>query len=296
MVLLWFLAALVDPSLARLHDEDARVAAIAWRLQTANAALCPVKAAVTGLSLHALSQYRRDQRAAAAAMFALGDRVGVAAIAPGSAADRAGLRAGDAIVAIDTIPAPRVTPGADYAPVAAVETALDNAQHNTSVRLDITRADAQLRILLIPDQGCASRVQIVGGTAINAQADGSYVQINSAMVDLLPSDDALAAVIAHELAHNILRHRELRTPSRQAEYEADRLSVWLLARSGYDVGAIIPLWSRLGKRAGAGIFSDGSHPSTRRRIAALSVAVAELKAQRANGQPLVPPSQPVFPR
>ena len=97
------------------------------------------------------------------------------------------------------------------------------------------------------------------------------------MMALAPTDDALAAVLAHELAHNILRHNALKTPSKQAEYEADALSVRLVARAGYDLGAVLPFWEALRKRTDYGIFSDGTHPGWRKRIAALAAAVAAAK-------------------
>jgi beta-barrel assembly-enhancing protease len=290
MLALFLLANLAaDPSLTRLQAEDARVAAMSWRMQTANAALCPAKAAISGLALHALSQYQPAQRAAATAQFGLRDRVGVAAVAPGSAADRAGLKVGDAFLVIDSQATPAVSANAGYAPVGQVEAMLDAALANASAELEIQRpGNVEERIALTGDIGCASRVQIIAGGAINAAADGQYVQINAAMLNFAASDDELAVIVGHELAHNILRHRALKTPSKQAEYAADRMGVWLMARAGYDVDAVVPFWTRFEKRTNAGIFADGTHPSAKKRIAAVAAAVAALKAQRAAGQPLLP--------
>ena len=113
--LLLYTTIAADPSLTRLQAEDARIAAMSWRMQTANAALCPQSVPVSGLSIHALSQYRVSQQAAATAQFALRDRVGVAAVAPGSAADRAGLKVGDTIYVVDGRETPTVGANAGYA-------------------------------------------------------------------------------------------------------------------------------------------------------------------------------------
>jgi beta-barrel assembly-enhancing protease len=293
MFALFALATLAaDPSLTRLQAEDARVAAMSWRMQTANVALCPTKAAISGLALHALSQYRTGQRAAATAQFGLRDRVGVAAVAPGSAADRAGLKIGDALLVVDGQATPTVGANVGYAPVGQVETMLDAALANAPAELEIQRqGGVEERIALTGDTGCASRIQIIAGGAINAAADGQYVQINAAMLNFAASNDELAVIVGHELAHNILRHRALKTPSKQAEYAADRMGVWLMARAGYDVDAVIPFWTRFEKRTNAGIFADGTHPSSKKRLAAVAAAVAALKAQRAAGQPLIPSPQ-----
>jgi beta-barrel assembly-enhancing protease len=293
MIALFALAAIAgDPSLTRLQAEDARVAAMSWRLQTANGALCPQKALISGMSLHALSQYRVSQRVAATAQFALRNRVGIAAVAPRSAAERAGLKAGDTIYVVDGRETPMVDADAGYAPVSHVEAMIDAALANAPAELEIMRpSGVEERLELTGEAGCASRVQIIAGGAINAAADGNYVQINAAMLDFAATDDDLAVIVGHELAHNILRHIALKTRSKQAEYEADHLGVWLMARAGYDVDAVIPFWTRFEKRTNPGIFADGTHPSPKKRLAAVAKAVAELKAQRAAGQPLVPRAQ-----
>ena len=284
-------AVAADPSLARLHAEDMRVATMSWRLATANAALCPSVVAVPGFSLHALSQYRPAQRAAAAAQFGLRNRVVVAAVAPESRAARAGLRAGDAILIVDGVSAGTTEAEAGYAPVARVEAMLESALAHPPVTLRVERVGSERDVQFTGDRGCASRVQIVGGKSINAQADGRYVQINTAMLDFVESDDELAVIVAHEMAHNFLRHRARNTPSKEAEYAADRLGVWLMARAGYDVDAVVPFWTRLERRTNAGIFADGTHPSVKKRLAAVSAAVEVLKAQRESGQELTPPAQ-----
>ena len=293
MFALLFLTTLaVDPSLTRLQAEDARVSAISWRLQIANVALCPQKTMLSGISLHALSQYQPAQRAAVSAQFGLKDQVGIAAVARGSAADRAGVRVGDMLLAVNGEPTPVVAPDSGYAPVARSETMLESALTKPSTTVTIQPSNGrEARVALSGDAACASRVQIVAGSAINAQADGRYVQINAKMLEFVASDDELATIMAHELAHNILRHIALKTPSKQAEYAADRMGVWLMARAGYDVDAVIPFWMRFEKRTNAGIFADGTHPSSKKRLAAVAVAVAAFKAQRAAGQPLVPPAQ-----
>ena len=57
------------------------------------------------------------------------------------------------------------------------------------------------------EQGCASRFQVVAGRSLNARADGRYVQVTTALAAYAADDQELAAVLAHEFAHNVLRHR-----------------------------------------------------------------------------------------
>ena len=53
---------------------------------------------------------------------------------------------------------------------------------------------------------------------------------------------------------------------RETEIEADRLSVYLMERAGYDPAAAVRFWSRFGRR-GLNFLGSPTHPNWRRRIA-----------------------------
>jgi hypothetical protein len=293
--LLLALATVADDPLA---VADARVAQVAWRLQTANVALCPKHAPLPGLSLQMRDQYGPADRAGTG----LGDYPTLSAVVPGSAAAKAGLKVGDAITAIDGSATPAATSGrATFDTVARAEAQLTTA---------LSRGDGALTLVggrtvdLAADQGCASDVQLLPQKGLNAAADGQVVQIGGKLYDFAANDDELAAIIAHELAHNILGHRAQMDEEgvstglfaglgkngaklRAVEFEADRLSVWLVARAGYDPKALAPFWARLGKRAGI-LISDGTHPGFRERVRRIEAAVSEVGLQQAAGQPVVP--------
>jgi Zn-dependent protease with chaperone function len=257
-----------------LADQDLRVATVGFRLaRAAGSDFCPGQYLSTaGLVLQDAAQYSVATRDDARVVLALGDGPTVVGIVGGATAQ--GVRAGDVIAAVNGV-AIATRPGA-YARVAQVEDALEGV-HGTPVMLDVRRGGTAQRIPLVRIAGCRSRFQIVRGGLGATQADGRYVQISEAMMALAPGDDALAAVLAHELSHNILRHTELKTPSKQSEYEADALSVRLVARAGYSLDAVLPFWEALRKRSDYGIFADGSHPGWRKRLAALAEAVAAAK-------------------
>src|SRR3546814_5297547 len=87
----------------------------------------------------------------------------------------------------------------------------DGVDHNRSV---------------IPIPACRSRFEVVLGNSFLAQADGELVQIGSRFLADYPQ--WVAAPIAHELAHNILRHRE--------RLEAKGVNYGLLSGIGRNVG------------------------------------------------------------
>jgi hypothetical protein len=225
------------------------------------------------------AQYAGSTRDDARVALGLGDRptiVGIVAGAP------VALKVGDVIRSINGVPVPLKPLRDPYARVAQVEEGLE-ASPGGAATLEIQRGTASLRVVVPLVPGCRSRFQIVRGGIGATQADGRYVQISDGMMALTPTDDALATVMAHELSHNILRHNSLKTGSKQAEYEADALSVRLVALAGYDLDAVLPFWEALRKRTDYGIFADGTHPGWRKRVAALTAEVA--KAKEAASQP-----------
>ena len=302
-------ASVPDAGLATLQAADARLANVAWRLQTANVALCRDVAPLPGFTVQALTQYPVSERPRVARALGLDTRPAVAAVAPDGAAARAGILPGDALVSIDGVAAP-ATQGRRkaYDQAGATEDAIEAALADRSAALTLERAGVVREVMLAGDRGCASRVQLVPEGDLNARADGRYVQITGKMYDFAQSDDELATIVAHELAHNILAHRAALDAAgvsrglfkgmgrsgeafRRTEYEADRLGIWLMARAGFDERAAPGFWRRLGERTGLGIFSAGTHPRWRDRIARVDAAVAQVQAQRVAGAPLLPPPE-----
>ncbi len=268
-------------ALRALGDADVRVATVGDRLARGGTAFCAGQAtSLGGLVIQDARQYSAATRADAQAALRLGDGPTIAGVVGTGDA----ILVGRVIASVDGAPVATKTSDA-YADVARAETLVENGFARGGVTLAFTNGG---RVTLPAAPGCRTRFQIVRGGLGKTQADGRYVQLSDGMLGSTANDDELAAVLAHELAHNILVHRAKKTPSKQAEYEADWLSVWLVARAGYNVDAIVPFWTRLGKRTDYGIFSDGSHPGWKRRTEWFAKAVAMVNAQRAGGEPLIP--------
>lgn len=245
---------MLTESLAALRAADMRLAIIHHRLARANRALCDRTVARTGLVLHALASYESPYRAAAKAYFGFTTPVAVEGVIANSPAAQAGFMANDSIARIAGLPVD-ITGDQPTAIIAAVEdriAALAAAQPaGAPIAIGIVRNGANASILLGAEPGCAGDIEVGVSRVLNAATDGTTIQINSALMNLLPSDDDLAAVVAHELAHVVLHHQERLTAAkvsrgllrdfgrnarliRQTETEADRLSVYLLANAGYD--------------------------------------------------------------
>ncbi|MEN2786999.1 M48 family metalloprotease [Sphingomonas qilianensis] len=279
---------------ARLQDQDRRVARVAYRLATADRALCPM--ALTpqlGFVLHALDQYAPADRSAAAQRFGLGQQIGVMAVIDGSPAQQAGLVAGDQLVAINGRALPAGMGGAARTPSRArvdqVQRLLVEEMQRGAVTLAVSGARGARTLHFAPDYGCAASIELIPGTMTNAWADGSRILIGAGLLQRCASDADLALIIAHEMAHNLLRHRQrlaafraaddAGTPisaaelqqSRIAEEQADLWAVRLTAIAGYDMSGAAAFMAGL---LGTAPTAVTTHPAAARRLALLRAALA----------------------
>lgn len=303
--------ATIDSGLAALRQADTRVATITYRLATANLALCPDKAPQAGLLLHDAAQYRGAWRAGAERLFGLKRGPGVTAVVPGGPADRAGLEVDDILLSINGQPVARQTRGAapSYQPMDRLIAQVDAQLARGALDLAVLRGAGRRDIHIIPTSGCGSAVQMRPAASANASADGRLITVDSALVDFAPDDNELAVLIAHEMAHNALRHRARLDAQglsrglfgkvgrnarliRQTEREADHVGLWMLARAGYDIHAAPRFWERYGRAYGLGPFAFATHPDWRKRVRALDTAIRAIEAQRGSGAPLLPTPLP----
>lgn len=285
-------AGLSVESLEVLRGYDQRLATIGWRLATANAALCDAQAPATGAVLHAITQYDTATEPAARRAFGFATPVAVETVVAESPAARAGLRANDAVAAIDGQPlaatAKPPSVGDRDAALAAI------ARGGGTVRFAIVRDGERREVPVAATPGCAATFEVVLGPEMTAQSDGHVVQIGVRFFERY-RDEEVAVVAAHELAHVVLRHRarleaagvkgglfgELGRNARlsqRAEEEADRLGVHLLYNAGYDPAAAARFWRTHGGDIDGGFFRSRTHPATKLRVAAIEVEAATLAA------------------
>jgi beta-barrel assembly-enhancing protease len=268
-----------DAAFATLRAQDQRVADIAHRLAVRGVPHCPGRMAPqTGIRFHGIGQYGEKDRDAAATYFRFGLLPAALAVAKGSTAERAGVRIDDAFVEIDEIS----QTGESYAGIERSRAILTAALRRGAARLKMFRPGLAPEILIKTiesEPGCLSEVELIPSRKLNASADGRIVQITTGVLEQTRDDAELAFVIAHEMAHNILRHPETPGARRHEEIEADRLAIKLMIASGYDADAAARFWTRFGKKTGSGIFSDGTHLRTKARVALLEQLAAQFTAQ-----------------
>ena len=285
-----------------LRQADLRVGAVAYRIALAGRPYCSQPQPLTGLLFHHLGEYEPADRITMIQRHGLDRGPGILTVLADTPAARAGLVAGDVLLAVNGKPFPSPVAEAAIAnrdsrrkAMEASEFQLEEQLRSGSARLRLLRNGREIEASLGSVQGCLGRVRLARSSQTNAFANGRFVVMTTSMLDFLRSDDELAVVLGHEMSHNILHHPTLldeqgvpkggigRAFGKNAkrvwrtEEEADRFGIRLMAAAGFDVQAAIPFWRRyLGKYDWfPQVFR--THPSlpvreriTREAIAALS--------------------------
>lgn len=282
----WLIGALVlacaapvqAQTMEQLQAQDVRLAVIADRIMAANAALCSQTMPITGLSLHSADQYGAD---AARVLFPSGP-IAAALVLPGSPAEQAGLRSGDALLAIGARSLASLVPPDDGHLREAAFALLASQAPGEPLAITARRGGETIAATISAPRGCRALVEIVTGEGMMGRSDGRVIQISLTLAAML-DDDGLAAIFAHELAHVVLLHRNRleaagvdkgllgefgrnQQLNRQVEVEADRMSVHLLANAGFDPALAPAFWNSVtGQRAGGGLLRSFIYPSATAR-------------------------------
>jgi hypothetical protein len=282
---------------AALQAADMRVASIGYRLLTTNAALCRDLQPMIGASLQSLDQYGPSTRAAADDAFGFEAMIGIEGVVVGGPAARAGVTAGDSLVAVNggALPSKPVgTAGAGTPSTRnAAEARIASLPSTAPVRLVLRRGGHDRVVVVQPAPGCRTGVELVLDEPWAADSNGERIRIGANYVDRFDNEE-VAVVMAHELAHMVLRHRVRLDAAgvsrgmlsgigrngrlfRQTEDEADQLSVVLLYNAGYDPLSAYRFWIKPRVPDG-GLFGSGTHHGAAARAALIRTAAASIPA------------------
>jgi hypothetical protein len=242
----------------RFQSADQRLQDVGWQLAAGNAGFCPKVVPAIGLQLQDMASYGAPQIARTA--LGLKRDFAVQTAARGSPAALSGaFTRNREITALDRFD-PNTWPSGsamDWQRLVRAHDHID-AMLTEHGGIAITFADGS-EARLQPAQVCATRFELMG-EGLTAVADGSRVVIGIEHPGLAYAEPELAALVAHELAHNVLghdawldRHGRSGRHVRRTEREADRLMPWLLANAGYDPSAATRFWRQWGSKHDAGL-------------------------------------------
>ncbi|MGE5649862.1 MAG: M48 family metallopeptidase, partial [Bacillota bacterium] len=190
----------------------------------------------------------------------------------------------------------------------------------TKVKMTVLRNGSSQTLTVPLTYACAYGIELGNTDNVTAYADGHRALITRGMLNYAASDEELAYVLAKELAHNALSHASrqrmnstiggiidnlvrmhpdmstmaglagVRPMPEDLDAMADKLSLYMLARAGYNIDRVAPFWQRLASQYPASVLNSytAMHPSTAKRIAAMEKALKDIKTKQAAKRPLLP--------
>ncbi|MGE0293150.1 MAG: M48 family metalloprotease [Hyphomonadaceae bacterium] len=303
-------------------SEYARVYEITQRISHANVEFCARRSRTIGVRLENLHDYGRDFRQAAQTLWQLDNTPRVLWVGSGSPAETAGLRVGDRILAINGHAIESNRQASRRA-----SSAIRDAAEVGAVQLRIQRGVEALDVSATPRDDCGYELYMLDDDTLNAAADGRTIYVTRGMLRFARTDEELALILSHELAHNAMGHIEARMQnqmvgmagglvldvlaaaagvntggaftdaagdvgamlfSQEFEAEADYIGLYFMARGGYDVAGAEVFWRRMAAEYPRGIRFAYTHPNTAQRFVAIAATRDEIGAKVAGGQPLQP--------
>ena len=291
---------------------------VSFPILRSNVSLCGDKTKETiGIVFITLDHFKDDGwKETAREEFGIGERLTIIAVAEGSPAHNAGLLVGDRIDGVN-----RTLLGTGKKAAKKFSELMRKYKYHKSVVLNIEREGKKQDITVEPVLQCDYRVDISSDNSVNAWANGHGVLITTGMMRFVESDDDLALIVGHELAHNTCGHIkkkkgnillgrilgsvitygsgiDLRETgalagaqafSQSFEAEADYVGTYFTSRAGFDANKAASLWRRMGEAHPGAIYLKGSsHPSTAKRFLAIKKTVEEINRKKEKGLLLIP--------
>jgi hypothetical protein len=209
--------------------------------------------------------------------FGIKDLPKIAGVFQNSPCEKAGLQLGDEIVSINGTS----TPHTDE----KINGFLTSLESRTPLEIDILRDGLPIHFSVEQSVACDYPVWLVNDNGINAHADGQRIYVTAGLVRFVDSDTELAAVVSHEMAHNVRGHTTIKNKnstvagagglvldiasaivgidtqgafsragfrkglssySKEMEREADYVGQYILAQAGYDPKTAPNIFRRLG--------------------------------------------------
>jgi len=294
-----------------------RLSDLSTPLLLGNADLCENKTRyVIAMAAHNLEDYRGRKRGAMESVYELDERIRVTLVGREGPAHIAGLREGDIILAVNDIETPRGMAASAFFKLHVRPL----VEAGKPIKFSVLRKAQRITALVQPVLACDYPVRLVADGDVNAYATGTTIIINTGLMNAFPSDQEVGVVVAHELAHNIMGHREKKTlelwkdiyiarildtatrtnagsvygnfayldSSVDYEYEADYVGLYLAARAGLEYERAPEFLRRLALDSPGSINRASTHPKLAARYVAQEAAIAEIRKKTALGQPLIP--------
>lgn len=265
--------------ITQVLKEQKHIHRLYYPIITASTDFCPRTTYGLGARFWTLNFFNKKNRPFIKKNFGLTEFAHVKYVLEGTAAAQAGLQDGDLIKRVN---------GKDIPPGDGVIEALHDAlstDEDSVVDLAVKRGDVVKLITIRRERVCDyPLIYDPDDMMINAFADGQFVYIPRGIYRFADSDEELALILAHELAHNTMRHIDKKVENRavagliglaadilvsyggvdtggefadkalelgteahsiEFETEADYVGMYMMARAGFKTDHVADFWRRI---------------------------------------------------
>lgn len=247
---------------------------------------------------------------------------------PNSPAKKAGLKVGDVITHINGTPLEESD--LDDNIEEYYDLSEEAVKEGEKITYTVERNKKTYKKIVTPEKQCRYGLLVhteakdlpESFTTMNAFADGDLIFITTSISRKANNDNELALIIAHELAHNTMKHIDKKTVnaslgaildltltlasglhtnsfaqlgakaySQSFEAEADYYGVYYAANAGFDVKQSANFWRKIAAKYPKSIHindDNSTHPSTAARFVAIQKAAEEVAIKKRKGLPLIP--------
>lgn len=305
-------------ALKSLINAQKELSKIAYPIQKHGVDLCGNKVAgFLGAFVFTKDAFSKELQGASSRLYKNDYVAKVILVIPNSPADRAGFEVGDSVLDVAGTAIQGNKNGiANMYKEFRKEVILKN-----NVIFKLGREGRTILADVEPEMACDYPAIVTPGDSINAFADGKQIMITKGMMRFVESDDELALVVGHELAHNTMKHipKQMRNYwlgaildilaagygvdtqgrfaqisanaySEEFEAEADYVGLYFVARAGYDFSEAPTFWRRMAAEHPKGTqdLYGATHPSSPKRFIALENTVREIIEKQETNQSLEP--------
>ena len=297
---------------------------VASRVVTSGADMCGDKiGAFYGFDYWNQDSFNAAMKAPAKAKYNVSEQFKILNVTPQSPAEKSELKAGDILVSIDNWLVPL---GKESAKQVKEKLALSGKTFSP-VQIVVNRDSVEKTVSITPVKSCDFSVELAPDDVKNAYADGKNIVVYKGMMDFFKTDEEIALVVSHELAHNSMKHLDAKQKNATVggffgllldvaaatagvntngdftrlgaglagnaysvgfEQEADYVGLYFMKKANYNIEHAAEFWRRMAVSNSQAITMKTSHPTTPERFVAIESTVEEINTKIEKGQPLKP--------
>jgi len=299
-------------------NDQYRLDRVGWPILKAGLPFCEDrKTKAIGIKYANKHNFEGEYQDIAISKLGLGDTLKIINIIEMAPAAESGLHEGDILISVNNKGVPiGKNASKDFNKFLTKE-----IEDNHQLSFKIRRDGLDEIIYVTPVEACDYPLIVSDDDIVNAYADGNKIVITQGMMSFAKTDNELALVVGHELAHNSMRHIDAKrlnafggllidilfavlgantqglfsnmaaqAYSQEFEAEADYVGLYMNELAGYEIKDAAYFWRKMGVKHPGSIGKNhaASHPSSPERFVSIEDTIKEINQKISAGEKLMP--------